>query len=181
VRGSCLALATPMLRADGTDLAAVLATLYYVQGDAVAVERAVDEALPGAKLMVDVDKGRASFALKFPDQPRAFGAHEISDGTLRYLCLVGALCSYRLPAFIALNEPETSLHPDLMPALAGLIARASKRTRIWVVTHSKVLANEISRLTGVRPGSVTKRRGATWIDGLAPTSPMADERDRLQA
>ena len=179
VRGSCLALATPMLRTDGTDLAAVLATLYYVQGDAAAVERAVDEALPGAKLMVEVDKGRASFALKFPDQPRAFGAHEISDGTLRYLCLVGALCSYRLPAFIALNEPETSLHPDLMPALAELIARASKRTRIWVVTHSKVLAADIGRLTGVRPGAVTKRRGATWIEGLAPVA--EDRSGRLRA
>lgn len=176
VRNSCLALATPMLAADGNDLAAVLATLHYVQGDAGIVERAIEEALPGTKLVVEVERGRARFALKFPDHARAFGPHEISDGTLRYLCLVGALCSYRLPAFVALNEPETSLHPDLMPALAGLIARASKRTRIWIVTHSKPLASEIARLTGVMPGTVTKRRGATWIEGLTPVT-----EDRLLA
>jgi predicted ATPase len=176
VRNPCLALATPMLAPDGNDLAAVLATLQYVQGDAGPAERAIDEALPGTKLVVEVERGRARFALKFPDQPRAFGPHEISDGTLRYLCLVGALCSYRLPTFIALNEPETSLHPDLMPALAGLIARASKRTRIWVVTHSKPLASEIARLTGIMPGTVTKRRGATWIEGSS--SVAAEERMR---
>jgi predicted ATPase len=166
-----------MLAPDGHNLAAVLATLYYVQGDASAVEQAVEEAMPGTKLIVDVDKGRASLALKFADQPRPFGAHEISDGTLRYLCLIGALCSYRLPPFIALNEPETSLHPDLMPALAGLIARASKRTRIWVVTHSRALASEISRLTGVSAGTVTKRRGATLIE----TARAASAEHRIRA
>lgn len=176
VRNPCLALATPMLASDGHDLAAVLATLQYVQRDSALVERAVDEAFPGARLLVDVEHGRASFALKFPDQARAFRAHEISDGALRYLCLVGALCSYRLPAFVALNEPETSLHSDLLPALAGLIARASKRTRLWVVTHSKALAAEIARLSGVMPGTVTKRRGTTWIEGLAPVA-----EDRLRA
>ncbi len=171
LRNSCLAVATPSLAADGHDLAAVFATLYHLRGDAKAVEQAIEEAMPGARLLVEVDKVRASFSLKFADQPRAFGAHEISDGTLRYLCLVGALCSYRLPEFIALNEPETSLHPDLIPALARLIARASQRTRVWVVTHSKTLASEITRLTGVKAGTVAKRRGATEVD-----MPQADER-----
>jgi predicted ATPase len=164
VRNSCLAVATPTLATDGHDLAAVFATLYHLRGDAAPAEAAIEDAMPGTKLLVNVDKGRAGFSLKFPDQPRTFAAHEISDGTLRYLCLVGALCSYRLPAFIVLNEPESSLHPDLIRPLAGLIARAARRTRIWVVTHSKQLATEITRLTGVLPGTVTKRRGATWIE-----------------
>lgn len=172
VRNSCLAVATPTLAPDGSDLAAVFATLYHLRGDAKAVEQAIEEAMPGARLLVEVDKVRASFSLKFADQPRPFGVHELSDGTLRYLCLVGALCSYRLPDFIALNEPETSLHPDLIPALAGLIARASQRTRVWVVTHSKTLATEITRLTGVKPGTVTKRRGATEVD-MPPPAPVS--------
>jgi predicted ATPase len=180
LRNNCLAVATPTLAADGSDLAAVFATLYHLRGDAKAVEQAIEEAMPGARLLVEVDKVRASFSLKFADQPRAFGVHELSDGTLRYLCLVGALCSYRLPDFIALNEPETSLHPDLIPALAGLIARASRRTRVWVVTHSKTLASEITRLTGVKAGTVTKRRGATEVEmppaGVRPPPIVHDER-----
>jgi predicted ATPase len=43
---------------------------------------------------------------------------------------------YRLPSLIALNEPEASLHPSLLPPLARLIAKAAQRTRIWIVTHS---------------------------------------------
>ena len=61
---------------------------------------------------------------------------ELSDGTLRYLALAGALLGYRLPAFIALNEPETSLHPELLERLARMIIRAAERTQIWVVMIS---------------------------------------------
>ena len=48
-----------------------------------------------------------------PDYPkRVFEAGELSDGTLRYLALAGALLGYRLPAFIALNEPERACTPS---------------------------------------------------------------------
>ena len=53
-------------------------------------------------------------------------ASELSDGTLRYLLLIAALLSPRPPALMILNEPETSLHPDLLPSLARLIVQASK-------------------------------------------------------
>lgn len=163
VRQSCLAVATPMLAPDGGDLAAVLATLFYVKGDTKDVDAAVEAAFPGARLSVTVERGRAGFALRFPDQPRSFEAFELSDGTLRFLCLVGALTGYRLPAFIALNEPETSLHPDLVPPLARLIAAAAERTRIWIVTHSDLLAAELAALTGIEPRAVEKQGGATVL------------------
>ncbi|KQU22461.1 hypothetical protein ASG63_22340 [Methylobacterium sp. Leaf94] len=55
----------------------------------------------------------------FPDYPkRVFEAAELSDGTLRFLALAGALLAYRLPPFMALNEPETNLHPDLLAPLS---------------------------------------------------------------
>jgi predicted ATPase len=53
---------------------------------------------------------------------RPLEAHELSDGTLRYLCLVAALLSPRPPQLLALDEPETSLHPDLLGPLAEQIA-----------------------------------------------------------
>ena len=102
-----------------------------------------------------------------PDYPkRVFEASELSDGTLRYLGLAGALLGYRLPAFIALNEPETSLHPDLFEPLARMIIAASARTQIWVVTHSERLAAAFAADGAVASRTVIKRNGETWIEGL---------------
>ena len=58
---------------------------------------------------------------------RPLEARELSDGTLRYLCLIAALLSPRPATLLALNEPEMSLHPELMQPLAELIVLASPR------------------------------------------------------
>ena len=123
------------------------------------------------------DPGRtASFGLIFPDDPqRVFDASELSDGTLRFLALAGALLAHRLPAFIALNEPETSLHPDLLPPLARLIADAAQRTQIWLVTHSQLLADALAEHAGVAPLHIIKREGETWIEGLKLDGSFRDE------
>ena len=142
-------MATPTLASDGSDLAAVFATLVHIRQDAVDLDAAIEAAFPGARLVVP-DPGRmASFGMSFPEFPkRVFEAPELSDGTLRFLALAGALLAYRLPPFIALNEPEASLHPDLKAPLAQLIARAAQRTQVWLVTHSTLLADAIAA-TGV--------------------------------
>src|SRR3954452_25558814 len=70
-------------------------------------------------------------------------AAELSDGTLRFLLLAVALLSPRPPTLLVLNEPETSLHPELLPALAQLIARASNATQLFVVTHARALIDQI--------------------------------------
>ena len=166
LRSPCLAISTPMMASDGGDLAAALATIFDIKEDSDDVDAAIDEAFPGSRLSTLTEKGRSSLNMTFPDMPRPFEAHELSDGTLRYLCLIGALCAYRLPSFLALNEPEASLHPDMLRPLARLIVRASENTRIWVVTHSQPLAREIARLSKVSPRTVIKDKGATWIEGL---------------
>jgi predicted ATPase len=167
LRQPCLAVTSPTLSSDGSNLAAVLATLTYIREDTVDLDRTIDDAFPGATLVVPPPGRFASFGMRFPDQPkRIFEAAELSDGTLRYLGLAGALLAYRLPGFIALNEPEASLHPDLLEPLARLIVRASERTQIWLVTHSERLAGAIASYGAVDPLTVIKRSGATWIDGL---------------
>ena len=45
-----------------------------------------------------------------------------------------------------LNEPEASLHPDLIPALAGLIARAAQRSQLVIVTHSEALVRALGAI-----------------------------------
>lgn len=170
VRQPCLALTTPTLSSDAKDLASVLATLYEIRGEAPELDEAIDDAFPGAKLITNTENGRCSFQMEFAETDggpsRPFSPHELSDGTLAYLCLLGALLSYRRPKFIALNEPEVSLHPDLMPPLARLIAKASERSQIWVVTHSETLAVCLSEETLIVPRTVIKEEGATWLKGL---------------
>src|SRR5262249_46984891 len=143
IRQPPLAVTTPTLSSNGFDLAAAIATVTQIREESPDIDRAIDDAFPGATLATDVENGRVRLTLKLADMPRPLAAPELSDGTLSYLCLVAALSGYRLPGFIALNEPETSLHPDLTAPLARLIARAAERTTIWIVTHSNALADAL--------------------------------------
>lgn len=175
IRKPCLAITTPSLSADGSDLAAALATLYTIRGDATDLQEAIEDAFPGAELRAWEEGGWCKFDLHLADMPRPFGAHELSDGTLKYICLLAVFMGYRLPPFIALNEPETSLHPSLLPPLARLIARASERADIWIVTHSEQLMQALQREGSVPLRRVIKAKGATAIEGLTRGGEYRDE------
>lgn len=177
LRSPCLAVTAPMLDEDGSNLAAVFATLVHTRQDTVDLDRAIADAFGGARLVVPEPQEFAEFSLIFPDFPkRQFSPRELSDGQMRFLALAGALLSYRKPRFIALNEPETSLHPDMLPALADMIANASADSQVWIVTHSESLAVEIEKRCGARPKRVIRNDGATWIEGMRLTG-MMDEDD----
>lgn len=167
VRQPSLAITAPMLDEDGRNLAAVFATLVHIREDTADLDRCIADALGGATLDVPIPGETATFGLRLPEFPqRLFRPEELSDGQMRFLALAGALLSYRLPRLIALNEPETSLHPSMLPALADMIAQAAERTQLWIVTHSRVLADEIAARTGARALTVVRRDGATLIEGV---------------
>lgn len=167
LRRPCLAVTTPSLASDGSDLAAVFATLIGVRKDATELYRTIDDAFPGARLRSTLGRTAAFGLTQTEFHPeRVFEASELSDGTLRYLALAGALLGYRLPGFIALNEPEASLHPELLEPLARMIVRAARDTQVWVVTHSERLAAALESVGGVAPRTVVKKDGETWIEGL---------------
>jgi predicted ATPase len=178
LRQPCPAVATPTLASDGSDLAAVFATLAHIRGDTRDLDEAVDQAFPGARLEIPHPERYATFGMTFPEFPdRVFEAPELSDGTLRFLSLAGALLAYRLPPFIALNEPEASLHPDLMEPLARLIVAAADRTQIWLVTHSTRLADAVTATGAGKVRTVIKQGGATRIEGLRAWGQFADDQD----
>ena len=181
VRQPCHAITTPTLSQHAHDLAAVLATLFVIRQDTVDLASAIDDAFPGARLYAGDEGSWCRLSLEFPDMPRAFGAHELSDGTLKYLCLLAALMGYRLPSLLALNEPESSLHPSLLPPLARLIGRAARRTRVWIVTHSDVLADALRVETGIRARRVLKTGGETSIEGLTLSGEFRDDEDEIGA
>jgi predicted ATPase len=175
IRQPCHAITTPTLSPDGRDLAAVLATLFVIREDTVDLAAAIDDAFPGARLSAFDEGSWCRFEMRFPDMPRPFAMHELSDGTLKYLCLLGALMGYRLPSLIALNEPEASLHPALLSPLARLIGKSAGRARIWIVTHSETLADAMREETGKPARRVIKSEGATAIEGLKLTGEYRDE------
>ena len=94
---------------------------------------------------------------------------ELSDGTLRYLLWVAALLTPRPPPLMVLNEPETSLHPELVPALARLIVDASARSQVWVISHSDVLIAELTKSESCNWMRIGKDEGETSILDLPLT------------
>lgn len=176
LRQPCLAVTAPLLDEDGANMAAVFATLKWTRGDTVDLDRAVADAFGGAQLAVPEPEEFASYGLVFPQFPqRVFQPRELSDGQIRFLALAAALLSYRTPPLIALNEPEASLHPDMLPPLAEMIARAGQSSQLWIVTHSERLAREVETRCGVRAKRVVRNDGATWIDGMRLTGEMAED------
>lgn len=136
---------TPVLSHDGHDLAAAIQTIREI-GDAQALDKAVSDAFPGARLHIDAQEdGRFSLAFQQHGLLRPLTGMELSDGTLRYLLLVAALLTPRPPSLMVLNEPETSLHPDLLPSLARLIISLAKRTQVWVVSHAPRLISALNQ------------------------------------
>jgi predicted ATPase len=74
---------------------------------------------------------------------RPLRAAELSDGTLRFLLWAAALLSPQPPSLMVLNEPETSLHPDLVAPLAAMIRAAAAGTQVVVVTHSRTMLEHL--------------------------------------
>ena len=75
---------------------------------------------------------------------RVIPATVLSDGALRYLCLLAVLLHPKPPPLICIEEPELGLHPDLLPTLSDLMRDASQRSQIIATTHSDVLVDTLT-------------------------------------
>lgn len=182
---------TTVLSHDGADLAAALQTIAEI-GDAAALAEAVDDAFPGSRVEIRTgDDARFEVTLRQPGMLRALTAAELSDGTLRYLLWAAALLTPRPAELTVLNEPEASLHPELLPALAGLITRASEGSQLVVVTHAAGLVTALATHHEVNTIELTKDKGkprlsarvcstsrpGTGRPAAEPTYPWAHARD----
>ncbi|MEU5900838.1 AAA family ATPase [Streptomyces venezuelae] len=160
---------TPVLAHDGADLAAALQTIREI-GDDEALDDAVDDAFPGSRVRVVDNGGRFELQLHQHGLLRPLGPAELSDGTLRYLLWTAALLTPRPPSLLVLNEPETSLHPDLLRPLADLIVAATKDTQVVLVTHARPLAEAVAKgaarhRVDVNSIELTKESGQTTVAG----------------
>lgn len=133
---------SPVLQSDGGNLAAALQTILELREDD-ALDRTLEDAFLGTRLSIANTEGYFQIELRQHGLLRPPSAAELSDGTLRYLLMAAALLTPRPPALLVLNEPETSLHPDLLPALGRLIVTAAEQAQIVVVSHAPVLIEQL--------------------------------------
>jgi predicted ATPase len=154
---------TPILGDEGGDIAAALQTIVEI-GDSDGLSEAIDDAFPGSQIEIRASDALFELSLRQTGLLRPLRAGEFSDGTLRFLLLVAALLTPRPPSLMVLNEPETSLHADLLAPLARLIARASSRSQIIVVTHASPLVESLQQ-EGAKRFELKKELGETVIEG----------------
>ncbi|PYR73177.1 MAG: ATP-binding protein, partial [Acidobacteria bacterium] len=160
---------TPVLSHDGADLAAALQTIRQI-GDTDALDQAIEDAFPGGSVTVTFANGWFEVEMRQHGLLRPLKGAELSDGTLRYLLWIAALLTPRPPGLLVLNEPETSLHPDLLPALGRLIAQTAERAQVLVVSHAPALVDTLQPLPQTRSIALEKKFGQTTLAGEDPLS-----------
>ncbi len=143
------------LEEDGRNLSLILNELQHlgVMGKIVEKLRVVYEDV--VDITVRVAGGTVQTFLHERGQRRPIPAARLSDGTLRYLCLLAILYHPTPPPLICLEEPEAGLHPDLISGLAEMLKEASQRTQLIVTTHSDLL---VSSFTGMPEAVVVSER-----------------------
>lgn len=156
---------SPTLDPDGANFSAALATVLRL-GDEASIQEAISRAFDGASVSVDEDERGIAHVQFHSGLRRALGISELSDGTLRFLMLATILHSPRPPQLLVLNEPESSLHPTLIPALAEMLARSSTSSQVVVVTHSQELSDKLGYFTAKNNTSCS----TLSLSGEMPTS-----------
>ncbi len=137
-------LPTDFLEEDGRNLSLVLNDLQYRGALETIVEKLKVVYEDVESISVRVAGGTVQTFLRERGMSSAIPAARLSDGTLRYLCLLTILYHPTPPPLICLEEPEIGLHPDLISGLAEMLREASQRTQIIVTTHSDLLVSKFS-------------------------------------
>lgn len=127
-----------------------------------------------------------SVQIFFTEEDTSIPATRLSDGALRYLCLLAILYNPKPPSVVCIEEPELGLHPDIVGGLAKHLRAASERMQLIVTTHSDILIDALSdtpesvvvfenhdgatRMTRLDPGRLSEwlenyRLGQLWTSG----------------
>jgi predicted ATPase len=129
----------PLPGRNGEEL---VSCLYYLRETDRGRFESIEDALRAAFPRFDrldfppVAAGTLALAWRETGFSQPLYLHQLSEGTLRFLWLATLLQSPGLTALTLLDEPEVSLHPELLSLLADLLREASARTQLIVATHS---------------------------------------------
>ncbi len=144
VRGSCpVDVPTDILLEDFSNLPARLAVLQRDRGCKQRLAERLGDFAEGFEDLVVVPEG-GRLQLYLQERSGSIPARRLSDGTLRYLCLLAILLDPQPPPIVVIEEPELGLHPDVLPGLADLLVAASERTQLILTTHSTQLVDALT-------------------------------------
>ena len=131
------------LQEDGKNLALVLNSF---QGKPAVKRRVLDALCKLYEGITDfyVNIEGSTVQLFLQEGDVVIPATRLSDGTLRYLCLLSILCHPDLPPLICIEEPELGLHPDRLLTVSKLLLEASERSQLIVTTHSDMLVDALT-------------------------------------
>lgn len=160
----------PLPGKNGEDLVSCLYYLREAEPDRFeAIEDSLKAAFPGFKRLDFPPVAAGTLAMTWRENSfsKPLYMHQISEGMLRFVWLATLLQSPGLTALTLLDEPEVSLHPELLGLLAGLLREAAQRTQLVVATHSDRLVrflkpNEVVVMDAAEDGTAT----LTWADQL---------------
>ena len=160
IRKPAVTRSSKLVDADGQNLIHVLHTLYSTDRE---FEEEINSAMRAAfsndfdKLVFPPDADqRIQLRLRWKSLKREVSAMDISDGTLRFLFLLTVLASPNPAPLIAIDEPETGLHPSMLPIIAEYAAEASTRAQIILTTHSPQLLDAFTNKRPTSTVTVTK-------------------------
>jgi predicted ATPase len=131
---------------DASNLGMVLNDLQSRMGMRPLVEQLKKFYEPVEDIIPRLSSGTVQIFLRETGLANPVPATRLSDGTLRYLCLLTILCHPNPPPLICIEEPELGLHPDILPTIAELLIDASQRTQLIVTTHSETLVSALSQI-----------------------------------
>ena len=156
-----------VLEPDGQNLVAVLHTLYAENRD---FEEEIDLAMKAAfgenfdKLVFPPSSDqRVQLRIRWNGLKTPQSAANLSDGTLRFLYLMAILANPEPPPLVAIDEPETGLHPSMMPLVAAYAAQASERTQVILTTHSPEFLDGFYKIATPTTTVTECREGETML------------------
>ena len=160
IRRPSLATFAPRLYDDGSNLGTIL---YIIQqrGEYEKLSEILAAAFPGSEFLADGTR----FWMEVEGIHRPIEPREMSDGTLKFLCLAAICFGVHPPPLIALNESETSLNPRLFEPLADLLVHAAGGSQLWITTHSEALTKALTDRLNCRPIRLEKAEGETLRAG----------------
>ena len=158
---------------DGQNLISVLHTLYA--GDR-EFKKEINAAMTVAfgndfdELIFAPDSGdqRIQLRVRWKSLKREQSAADLSDGTLRFLFLLTVLASPDPAPLIAIDEPETGLHPSMLPIVAEYAIDAAQRTQIILTTHSPQFLDAFKKIT-------PRTTVAQWDNGTTTLKTISDD------
>ena len=162
LRQTAIARSEKQVDADGQNLIPVLHTLYTEHRDFKAE---IDFAMRAAfgndyeeLVFPPAADQRIQLRIRWRSLKREQSAADLSDGTLRFLLLLTILATPFPSPLIAIDEPETGLHPSMLPIVAEYAVDAAERTQVILTTHSPQFLDAFG---DTKPTTTV----AKWVDG----------------